>query len=128
MKATHLCASFSHLARFQNLSPDHLIGLDLVVHFATGAHENQLGAPGSNVTWMVMREVLMLAAAGICIAVPAALGLIRLVRSQLYGVIPNDPVSIAVAVFSLTLAASLAGYLPARRPASIDPIQALPSE
>jgi len=50
-----------------------------------------LGAQGTSVMWLVMREVLVLLGAGVAIAIPAAWGLSRLVASQLYGITPNDP-------------------------------------
>jgi predicted permease len=84
-----------------------------------------LGARGGNVTWLVMREVLSLAAAGAAIALPAAWMLARFVRSQLYEIRPNDPLTIVAAVAVVGIVAALAGYIPARRAARIDPIQAL---
>ena len=84
-----------------------------------------LGARGGNVTWLVMREVLSLAAAGAAIALPAAWMLARFVRSQLYEIQPNDPLTIVAAVVTLGIVAAIAGYTPARRAARIDPIRAL---
>ena len=84
-----------------------------------------LGAGARNVVWLVMREVLAVVAAGIALAVPAALALSRLVRSQLYGIQPNDPSSLAFATFLLAAIASFAGFLPARRAAAADPMRAL---
>jgi predicted permease len=84
-----------------------------------------LGARGANVTWLVMKEVLSLVGVGAAIALPAAWMLARFVRSQLYDIRPNDPVTIGGAMFLLALVAALAGYLPARRAARVDPIRAL---
>jgi predicted permease len=84
-----------------------------------------LGASSGRAAWLVMREVLLLLGIGVLIAMPCAWGLTRLVRTQLYGVTPNDPLSIALATLSLAAVAALAGYLPARRASRIDPIQAL---
>ncbi len=84
-----------------------------------------LGARGGNVTWLVMREVLSLVAAGAAIALPAAWALTRFVESQLYGIRPNDPLTILAAVFVLAMVAAMSGYIPARRAARVDPIQAL---
>ncbi len=50
-----------------------------------------LGAQFGNVVWLVMREVMVLIAAGIAVAVPLSLGLTRLIRSELYGIQPADP-------------------------------------
>jgi len=72
-----------------------------------------------------MREVLMLAGAGIAAGLPAALLLSKLVRNQLYGIEPQDPGSIAVAVAVLAAVAILAGFIPARRAAGYDPAKVL---
>jgi ABC-type antimicrobial peptide transport system permease subunit len=84
-----------------------------------------LGALRGRVIWIVMREVLMLAGAGIAVGLPAALLLSKLVRSQLYGIEPQDPASIAVAVVLLSAVALAAGYIPARRAANNDPARVL---
>jgi predicted permease len=84
-----------------------------------------LGALGGDVLWIVMREVLLIAAIGIAIGLPAALAVTRLVRSQLYGVSPSDPATIALATLGILAIAALSGYLPARRAARIDPLIAL---
>jgi len=80
------------------------------------------------VTWMVLREVLALAAAGIALALPAAWVFMGLVQSQLYGVKPHDPASLWMAAGILALVALLAGYLPVRRVAAIEPMAALRAE
>jgi len=84
-----------------------------------------LGARGGNVTWLVMKEVASLVGAGAAIALPAAWVLARFVKSQLYGVQPNDPATIVAAMSVLLLVAALAGLIPALRAARVDPIQAL---
>jgi predicted permease len=84
-----------------------------------------LGAETSNVVWLVMREVLTLAAIGLAIGLPAAWACARLVQSQLFGVRASDPFTIALAILSIAAVALLAGYAPARRATSIDPVQAL---
>jgi ABC-type antimicrobial peptide transport system permease subunit len=62
---------------------------------------------------------------GVASAVPVLWGLTRLVESQLYGVTPLDPPTIALAIGLLAGVAALAGLLPARRAARIDPLVAL---
>ncbi len=84
-----------------------------------------LGAEAPNVVWLVMREVVKLVGAGIAIGLPAAWGLARLVRAQLYGVEPTDPVTIAAAAILLAAVAALAGYIPARRATRLDPVRVL---
>jgi ABC-type antimicrobial peptide transport system permease subunit len=64
-------------------------------------------------------------AAGVLAGVPAALVLSRLVRAQLYGVEPADPLSMALAAILLATVALLAGYVPARRAAGYDPVRVL---
>jgi len=84
-----------------------------------------LGAQRGAVVWMVLRRVLLLAAVGLAISVPAALGAFRLVKSLLFGTQPNDPGTLALAGVVLLSAAVLAGYVPARRASRIDPLAAL---
>jgi ABC-type antimicrobial peptide transport system permease subunit len=84
-----------------------------------------LGANSGNVVWLVMREVLLLVVGGVGVGLPAALALSKLVRAQLYGVEPDDPRSIAAATLLLAAVAVLAGYLPARRASSYDPVRVL---
>lgn len=87
-----------------------------------------LGAQRSTVVWMVLRRVLLLAAAGLAISVPAALIASQLVKSFLFGTQPNDPGTLALAGVVLLSAAILAGYAPARRASRIDPLVALRHE
>jgi len=84
-----------------------------------------LGALERGVVWMVMREVLLLVIIGAVLAVPTALALTRLVRSQLFGVAPNDPTTMVMATIGLTLVACAAGYIPAFRASRVDPLVAL---
>jgi predicted permease len=84
-----------------------------------------LGAARQSVVWMVMREVLLLVGIGIGVGLPVALGLTGLVRSQLFGLAPNDPTTLVVAALGLALVGCAAGYFPARRASTVDPIQAL---
>ncbi len=87
-----------------------------------------LGAQRGAVVWMVLRRVLILAAAGLAISVPAALVVFRLVKSLLFKTQPNDPRTLALAAAVLLSAAILAGYMPARRASRIDPLAALRHE
>ncbi len=87
-----------------------------------------LGAQRGAVLWMVLRRVLVLAAAGLAISVPAALSASRLVKSFLFETQPNDPRTLALAGVVLLSAAILAGYAPARRASRIDPVAALRQE
>jgi ABC-type antimicrobial peptide transport system permease subunit len=73
----------------------------------------------------VMREVLVLVAIGSGIGVAAAILLTRYIQAQLYGLTPNDPMTVSIATAALIAIAALAGYLPAMRASRIDPIRAL---
>jgi predicted permease len=84
-----------------------------------------LGAQFGNVVWLVMREVVLLVAAGIAVGVPLALGLARFIQSEVYGISPTDPISIAAASGLLSGIAMLAAFVPARRAALADPLQVL---
>src|SRR5690348_11714182 len=87
-----------------------------------------LGAQRGAVVWMVLRRVLLLAAVGLAIGVPAALIASHLVKSFLFETQPNDPGTLALAGVVLLSAAILAGYAPARRASRIDPLAALRHE
>jgi macrolide transport system ATP-binding/permease protein len=87
-----------------------------------------LGARRGAVVWMVLRRVLLLAAVGLAISVPAALTASQLVKSFLFETEPNEPGTLALAGVVLLSAAILAGYAPARRAARIDPLAALRQE
>jgi predicted permease len=87
-----------------------------------------LGANRSHVLAMVLRRSLLLVAFGLAVGVPIALLGARLMSSQLYGVHTYDPLILGGAVFVLAASAGLAGFIPARRAASIEPMHALRSE
>jgi len=84
-----------------------------------------LGAERTAVVWLVLREVALLIGIGLAIGVPAALGLSRLVASQLFGLSARDPLTLVVAVIVLASVGAAAGYLPARRAAAVEPVRAL---
>jgi predicted permease len=87
-----------------------------------------LGARASDVVWLVMRETLLLALIGVVIGLPAALAATRLTEGLLFRLSPTDPWTIAGATVVMIVAATLAGYLPARRAARVDPMVALRNE
>jgi predicted permease len=84
-----------------------------------------LGAVSRSISWLVMREVFLLIAIGVALGLPAAWAITRFIESQLYGVMPMDPLTILLAIAFLTCVAALAGFLPARRAARVDPLVAL---
>ena len=87
-----------------------------------------LGATRPKILWQVLREALILALVGVAVAVPASLALTKLIENQLYGVEPNDAVTLAGAGALLIVVALLAAWIPARRASKVDPIVALRCE
>jgi len=87
-----------------------------------------LGANRTDVAWQVLREIGVLVFAGIVIGLPLTLFGVRLVRTMLFGMNSVDPFSLAAATALLLLAGLAAGYLPARRASSVDPVVALRNE
>jgi predicted permease len=87
-----------------------------------------LGAQPGQVRGMILRESTWLAVAGILVGVGAALGLTRLVKSMLYGIEPNDPMTICSGVVVLLAVAMAASWIPARRAARVQPMEALRHE
>ncbi|HYU22145.1 MAG TPA: FtsX-like permease family protein, partial [Candidatus Dormibacteraeota bacterium] len=84
-----------------------------------------LGAKRLGVLKMVLRETVVLMSAGVGIGLPCAFAATRLIDHMLYGVSPNDPVTVACVVGALLAVGVLAAYLPARRAMRIDPMEAL---
>jgi ABC-type antimicrobial peptide transport system permease subunit len=84
-----------------------------------------LGAERGGVIALVMREVALLAAIGVGVGLPMALILTQYLRSQLFGLEPNDPLTLSIATAVMAGVALLAGYIPAERAARVDPIVAL---
>ena len=84
-----------------------------------------LGAARSRVIGMVMRGAMLQAVAGLAIGIPVAIFCVRYVKSQLYEITSVNVPVMAIAIGVLALAAAIAGIIPARRAASIDPVRAL---
>jgi predicted permease len=87
-----------------------------------------LGAQRGDVIGLVMREALILVLAGVAVGLPCAAALSRIAGTQLYGVAPNDWLSMTAATLLLTAVALIAAYLPARRAAKHDPVRVLRAE
>ncbi len=87
-----------------------------------------LGALPGQVRGMILRESTWLALAGILVGVGGALALTRLVKSMLYGIQPHDPLTFSVGVLILMTVALAAGWIPARRAAGVQPMEALRHE
>lgn len=84
-----------------------------------------LGARRSEVLWMVMRESLVISAAGIAVGLPVALFASQVLASMLYKLSPFDPASFVLAAGGVLAVAIAAAYIPARRAAKVDPMVAL---
>jgi predicted permease len=111
-----------------------VIGLYGVMSFTVSRRTREigvrvaLGASARSIGWLVIREVLLITAAGIGIALPMAWWLGRYVAAQLYEVKPADLASTAGAVTLLVAVAILAGLLPSLRAARLSPTIALRHE
>jgi macrolide transport system ATP-binding/permease protein len=87
-----------------------------------------LGAGRQGVIAMVMRGAVIQTVLGLAIGIPIALLSVRFVKSQLYEITSADSQVMLVAIATLAIAACVAGFIPARRAASIDPVKALRTE
>jgi ABC-type antimicrobial peptide transport system permease subunit len=84
-----------------------------------------LGARSQDVLRLVMAESMRLVAIGVAIGVLAAVAAGRLIAVMLFGLAPTDALTLTGAVALMVLVSALAGYLPARRAARVDPLVAL---
>jgi len=87
-----------------------------------------LGASRNTILRMVFGETLVLTSAGLVLGLPSALAASHLLGHMLFGVSANDPATLAAVAFTLALVAAMAGYIPARRAMSVDPMVALRQE
>jgi predicted permease len=110
------------------------LGLYGVMAYMVARRRNEIGvrmALGSSrgrVIGMVFAEAILLLAIGLSVGVALSLAAGRAAATLLYGLAPNDWVSLTAAGMLLTIVALMASYLPARRAAAIDPIATLRSE
>ena len=110
------------------------VGLYGVTAYSVARRTNEigirmaLGADRQNVVKMVLRGALLQLGIGLAIGIPVALASSRLLANQLYRVKTYDPVILGFAFFVLSACPLLAGFIPALRAASIEPMQALRTE
>jgi predicted permease len=111
-----------------------ILGIYGVISYAVSQRTREigirmaLGANKSELLWMFVRSALVLTGIGTAVGLGAAAGLMRLMRTLLFGISPLDPVTFTVVPVALVAAAALASYLPARRTAAVDPVEALRAE
>jgi putative ABC transport system permease protein len=89
---------------------------------------NALGAQQRELIAMFVRHAMLLTGAGVACGLVAALALVRLMSSLLFGIKPTDPATFAVVSIGLLSAAAVSSYLPARRAAAVNPVEALRAE
>ena len=87
-----------------------------------------LGAPKRELKWMFVRSALVLTAVGVGIGIVTAAAVMQWMKALLFNISPLDPLTYAVVPLVLVAAAILASYLPARRAAAVDPVEALRAE
>jgi len=87
-----------------------------------------LGAQRRELRWMFVRSALVLTGIGVALGLLAAAGLMQLMKSLLFGVSPVDPLTYAAVMALLGAVATMASYLPARRAAAVNPVEALRAE
>ena len=87
-----------------------------------------LGAKPGDLAALIVRQGMKLALVGVAVGTAASLGLTQLMSSLLYGVRPNDPITLVGGALLLAAVALLGCYIPARRAAKVDPIVALRQE
>jgi len=111
-----------------------ILGIYGVISYAVSQRTREigirmaLGAKKSELVWMFVRSALVLTGVGTAIGLGAAAGLMRLMRTLLFGISPLDPITFTAVPVALVAAAALASFLPARRTAAVDPVEALRAE
>ena len=110
------------------------IGLYGILAYSTAQRTREigirmaLGAKRGSVVGLILREVLVLAAWAVGVTIPVAILATRAVRNQLFGVSAADPGVYAAGILLIALVAVLAGFIPSRRAATVDPARALRTE
>jgi putative ABC transport system permease protein len=110
------------------------IGLYGILAYSTAQRTREigirmaLGARRGTVVGLIVQETILLAGAAIAVTIPLAIAGSNAVRSQLFGVSIADPAIYGAGVLVIALVAMMAGFIPARRAASVDPAKALRNE
>jgi predicted permease len=107
------------------------IGLYGILAYSTAQRTREigirmaLGARRATVVGVIVREVMILAGGAVLVTIPLAILATRAVRSELFGVSVMDPLTYGAGIAVICLVAGLAGFVPARRAATVDPARAL---
>ncbi|MGD0736378.1 MAG: ABC transporter permease [Terracidiphilus sp.] len=108
-----------------------ILGIYGVISYAVSQRTREigirmaLGAKRSELVWMFVRSALVLTGVGTAVGLGAAATLMQFMRTLLFRISPLDPVTFMAVPVVLVAAAALASYLPARRTAAVDPVEAL---
>ncbi len=111
-----------------------IVGIYGVIAYAVSQRRREigirlaLGAEPNELRKMFVLQGLALAGVGVALGLVAAVGLMQLMKSLLFGISPFDPLTYAAVPLVLVAAAMLASYLPARRASAVDPVEALRAE
>jgi predicted permease len=111
-----------------------IVGIYAVIAYSVSQRTREigirmaLGAQRPTLTGMFVRDGLILAAIGVVCGLIAAFGAMRLMSSLLFSVSPTDPLTYVAVSIGLLLIAYLSSYLPSRRAATVDPVDALRAE
>ena len=111
-----------------------VIGIYGVISYAVSQRTREigirlaLGAQKSELKWMFVRSALVLTAVGVVIGAGTATAVVQLMKSLLFGISPLDPLTFLTVPLVLAASAALASYLPARRAAAVNPVEALRAE
>jgi len=107
------------------------VGLYGLLSYTAGRRANEigirraLGARRGDVLWLVLRDALALVGVGVAVGLAVSLTASRAATALLFGLRPNDPLTITCATLLILAVAAVAGYQPARRSTKIDPLVAL---
>jgi putative ABC transport system permease protein len=108
-----------------------LIGIYGVISYSVAQRTQEmairraLGAQQSNILWLVIRQGLLLTVTGVSLGIVAAVGLTRVMKSLLFHVSATDPTTFVAIALAFVVVALAASYIPARRGAGVDPMEAL---
>jgi predicted permease len=124
--STALCSSLALLAVvLACIGLYGLLAYDVAQRIGEIGVRMALGARPTDVAWPILRQAMLLATIGVAIAMPVTLALSKTMRSVVYGIKPHDPFTMIGAAVLMIAVAALAAWIPARRAAKIDPMEAL---